>query len=114
MAAEMPVRVESADGAEVVDFPWTAATDAVAALNAAASTLDTQLDTRVGMVPSLADWTGTYRTEFDDAEARITGVAADVKETLTRVAHWIVGGAEAANHQQTTNNADADADQRVS
>lgn len=111
MAAEMPARVDAADGAEVVDFPWSAATRAVAALDAAASTLDTQLDIRAEMAPTIDDWSGTYRIEFDEAYARITGVAADVKETLTRVAFWIVGGAEAANHQQTANNADAD--QRV-
>ena len=105
MAAEMPAKVEPVAGAEVVDFPWGAARTAVSALNAAASTLDSQLEARVAMHPTIADWTGAYRTSFDAAHSRITESASGLKETVTRMAFWIVGGAEAANHQQTTHNA---------
>lgn len=112
MAAEMPAKVEPVDGADEVDFPWTQATTAVTALNQAASTLGTQLETRTEMTPTLVDWTGTFRDQFDAAATRITTTASGLKETLTRVAFWIVGGAEAANQQQRTNN-DAVADQPV-
>lgn len=105
MAAEMPAKVEPVDGADVVDFPWAAARTAVSALNDAASTLDSQLEARATMHPTIGDWTGAYRTEFDATYTRITGAADGLKETITRMAFWIVGGAEAANHQQTTNNA---------
>lgn len=104
MAAEMPVKVEPVDGAEVVDFPWGDARAAVGALNSAATTLGTQLETRASMGPTIADWTGTFRTEFDTALTRITGVASGLKETLTRMGYWIVSGAEAANQEQRTNN----------
>ena len=114
MAAEMPTKVEPVTGAVAVDFPWAAATTAVTALNVAASTLDAQLVTRADLAPTLIDWTGAFRTEFDGASTRITTGAAGLKETLTRVAFWIVGGAEAANHQQRTDNAEAAARQPVS
>jgi hypothetical protein len=112
MAAEMPAKVEPVDGADNVDFPWGPASTAVTALNQAASTLGTQLDTRADMAPSIADWTGTFRTDFDTAHTGITTTASGLKDTLTRVAYWIVGGAEAANQQQRTNN-DAVAHQPV-
>jgi hypothetical protein len=114
MAAEMPAKVEPVGGADVVDFPWTAARTAVSALNAAASTLDSQLDARVTMAPTIGDWTGTYRTEFDAANTRITTAAVGLKETVTRMASWIVAGAEAANDQQAANNAAVPDDQPVS
>jgi hypothetical protein len=114
MAAEMPAKVEPVDGADVVDFPWGAARTAVSALNAAASTLDSQLDARVTMAPTIVDWAGTYRTEFDAAHTRITTAAVGLKETVTRMAFWIASGAEAANDQQTANNADVPAGQPVS
>lgn len=104
MAAEMPVKVEPVDGADVVDFPWADARAAVAALNRAAATLGTQLETRASMGSTIADWTGAFRTEFDTALTRITGLASGLKETLTRMGYWIVSGAEAANQEQRTSN----------
>jgi uncharacterized protein YukE len=104
MASEMPARVEAVDGAVVVDFPWEAATTAVAELDAASATLDSQLGTRADMVGTLEDWLGTYRNEFDDAHSRITSTAGGLRETLTALASSIVGGAEDANQQQRTNN----------
>jgi uncharacterized protein YukE len=100
MAAEMPAKVEAVAGATVADFPWAAAAAAVTALNAAASTLGTQLETRASMLPTLVDWEGTYRDEFDGANARITSTASGLKETLASVASSIVSGAELANQAQ--------------
>lgn len=100
MAAEMPARVEAVAGATVADFPWAAAAAAVTALNAAASTLGTQLESRSTMLPTIVDWMGTYRDEFDRAYGRITGTAAGLKETLTTLASSIVSGAEGANQAQ--------------
>jgi uncharacterized protein YukE len=107
MAAEMPAKVESVDGADAVDFPWSAAATAIGALNAASSTLGSQLEARATMTPRIVDWTGAFRSEFDGAHARVTSTASGLKETLTRMAFWIVSGAEAANDQQRTNNTNA-------
>ena len=104
MAAEMPAKVEAVARATVADFPWAAAAAAVTALNAASSTLGTQLETRATMLPTLVDWVGTYRDEFDGANGRITGTASGVKETLATLASSIVSGAEDANQAQRTYN----------
>jgi uncharacterized protein YukE len=104
MAAEMPARVEAVAGATVAEFPWASAAAAVAALNTAASTLGTQLDTRSTMLPTIVDWEGAYRREFDGAYARITGTASGLKETLATLASSIVSGAEDANQAQRTYN----------
>jgi uncharacterized protein YukE len=100
MASEMPARVEAVAGAVVVDFPWESATAAVAALDRAAATLDSQLAARPGMVGTLDDWVGTYRDEFDDALGRITSTASGLKETLATLASSIVAGGENANQAQ--------------
>ena len=107
MAAEMPARVEAVENAVVVDFPWAAATSAVAALNAAVAALAPQMDTRAAMAPTLSDWRGAFRDEFDAAFGRITGTAHELKEAMARVASSIVSGAESANQEQRTNNARA-------
>ncbi|HYZ99420.1 MAG TPA: hypothetical protein VE575_11755 [Acidimicrobiales bacterium] len=104
MAAEMPARVAAVDGAVVVDFPWTAAASAVAALNAASSTLGSQLDARAGMLGTLEDWEGTYRREFNGTHGRLTSTASGLKESLATLASSIVTGAENANQQQRVNN----------
>jgi uncharacterized protein YukE len=104
MAAEMPTKVEAVAGATVADFPWSAAAAAVTALNAASSTLGTQLESRATMLPTLVDWVGTYRDEFDSANGRITGTASGLKETLATLASSIVSGAEDANQAQRTYN----------
>jgi uncharacterized protein YukE len=104
MAAEIPARVEAVAGATVAEFPWADAAAAVAALNAAASILGTQLDTRSTMLPTIVDWEGAYRREFDGAYARITGTASGLKETLATLASSIVSGAEDANQAQRTYN----------
>ena len=100
MAAEMPAKVEAVAGATVVDFPWAAAAAAVTALNTASSTLGTQLDSRATMLPTIADWEGTYRAEFDSAYGRITATASGLRETLTTLASSIVSGADDANQAQ--------------
>ena len=102
--AEMPTPVAAVPGATVVSFPWGDASAAVAALERAAATLGSQLDTRGTMLPTIADWAGTYRDDFDGALGRISGVAAGVRETLTLLASSIVFGAENANEQQVINN----------
>lgn len=112
MAAEMPVQVQAVEGAVVVDFPWGAASSAVAALNAAVAALGPQLDARGAMQASLVDWQGAYRDEFDAGLQRITGVAHDAKEAMTRLASSVVSGAESANEEQRRNN-DRAAEPRV-
>jgi uncharacterized protein YukE len=113
MAAEMPVRVEPVENAVVVGFPWGAATSAVAALNAASATLDSQLGTRAGMVGTLGDWVGTFRTDFDEAYQRITSTGTGLKERLATLASQIVSGAEDANEEQRQNNYRAEHPQPV-
>lgn len=100
MAAEMPAKVEAVAGATVADFPWTAAAAAVTALNTAASSLGTQLDSRATMLPAIADWEGAYRAEFDGAYGRIAATASGLRETLTTLASSIVSGADEANQAQ--------------
>ncbi|MGH9110881.1 MAG: hypothetical protein ACRDZN_01040 [Acidimicrobiales bacterium] len=104
MAAEMPTKVEAVTGAIVVDFPWTAASAAVTALQQASSTLGTQLESRATMLPTIVDWAGTYRDEFDRAYHRLTTTAASLKETLTSLGSSIVSGAEDANQRQRAYN----------
>jgi uncharacterized protein YukE len=104
MAAEMPARVGAVAGAPVADFPWADAAAAVAALNTAARTLGAQLDSRSTMLPTIVDWAGTYRDEFDRAYGRITGTASGLKETLATLASSIVSGAEDANQAQRSLN----------
>ena len=111
MAAEMPARVEAVAGATVADFPWADAAAAVTALNAAASTLGTQLDARSTMLPTIVDWEGAYRHEFDGAYARITGTASGLKETLATQAYLAASvndfrrwQAEGANQAQRSYN----------
>jgi uncharacterized protein YukE len=104
MAAEMPAKVEAVAGAAVADFPWAAAVSAVSALNAAATILGTQLDSRATMLPTLSNWVGAYRDEFDSAYGRITSTASGLKETLATLASSIVSGAEAANLAQRSYN----------
>jgi hypothetical protein len=104
MAAEMPARVQPVEGAEIVNFPWDAALDAVAAFNAAEATLGDQLGGRPAMVDTIVDWVGTYRDEFNSAYSRITGTGTGLKESLAVQASQIVGWAENANQAQRTNN----------
>lgn len=104
MAAEMPAKVDAVAGATVVDFPWSAATAAVTALNQAASTLGSQLEARATMLPTIVDWVGSFRDEFDGAYSRITGTGSGLRETLQTLASSIVSGAEDANQQQRTYN----------
>ena len=101
--AEIPTRLAAVPGATVVQFPWGDAAATVSALERAAATLGSQLDIRATMLPSIADWAGTYRDEFDGALGRISGVASGVRETLTLLASSIVFGAENANEQQAIN-----------
>jgi uncharacterized protein YukE len=108
MAAEMPARVQPVENAVVVNYPWDAATSAVAALNAAASTLDSQLGTRAGMVGTLTDWIGTFRTDFDEAYQRISSTGTGLKDRLNTLASQIVSGAEDANEEQRQNNTRAE------
>jgi hypothetical protein len=104
MGAEMPAQVQPVAGATRVDFPWAEATTAVAALNEAVSTLGSQLEARATLAPSIVDWLGTYRDEFDRADGRLTTTATGLRETLAATASWIVGGAESANAEQRRRN----------
>jgi hypothetical protein len=104
MAADMPVQVQAVEGAVVVDFPWAAASSAVAALNAAVAAQGPQLDARGSMQAALVDWRGAYRDEFDAGLQRIMATAHDTKEAMARLAASIVSGAESANEEQRNNN----------
>jgi hypothetical protein len=108
MAAEMPVRVQPVAGAVVVDFPWSEASTAVTALNDAVTALGTQLEARATLAPTIVDWAGTYRNEFNGADNRLTTTATGLRETLAAVASWIVGGAESANQAQRDRNTEAE------
>ena len=117
MAAEMPTRVEPGPGADEVQFPWAAASAAVAALNAAVSMLGSQLDARPAMVETIVDWEGGYRDQFDHKEAQIRQRdAPPLREELARLASSIVSEAESANQEQRNNNliAQRDAERLVS
>lgn len=103
--AEMPTRVEPAPGADEVQFPWEAASTAVAALNAAVSTLGSQLDARPEMIDTIVDWEGRYRDQFDNKDARIREQdGPPLREELARLASSIVSEAESANQEQRNNN----------
>jgi hypothetical protein len=112
MAAEMPAPVEPVDGATPVEFPWEAATDAVDALNAAASELGHQLGARPRMWETLNDWSGTYRGDFERADGRLIRTATGLRAELVQLASSIVSQAEEANQFQRTNNTIADNERR--
>lgn len=100
MPAELPERVAAATGAETVDFPWSQAGVLVAALEDAASTLNTQMWLRPDMVSTIADWQGTFRDEFDEAYGRLVGVAPDLVESSSSRASSVVAQAEDTNAEQ--------------
>jgi hypothetical protein len=100
MATEMPERVEPVDGADEVDFPWSDARTAVAALDAAADKLHDQLGHRPDMRGTLDEWEGTYRNEFDDTDDRLMAYGSAAKDSLRVYAGAIAQGAEHANAQQ--------------
>ena len=100
----MPTQVAAVPGAIVVSFPWAGAASAVAALERAAATLGSQLETQGGLLPDIAGWDGAYRDEFDGTLGRVGGVAGGVRERLTLLASAIVTGAQDANEQQVLNN----------
>lgn len=105
MATEMPARVEPENGAEEVDFPWSDARTAVAALDAAADKLHDQLGRRPDMRGTLDEWEGTYRNEFDDTDDRLMAYGSAAKDSLRVHASAIARGAESANAEQRRINA---------
>jgi hypothetical protein len=70
--------------------------------------LDSQLGTRAGMVGTLSDWVGTFRTDFDEGYQRISSTGSGLKDRLTTLASQIVSGAEDANEEQRQNNTRAE------
>jgi hypothetical protein len=100
MTAEMPRQVAPAPGAAWVCFPWTHASNVVAALNAVQSTLTTQLEARPLMTATLTDWTGAYRDGFDVVLDRLTTTASDLVEAVALRAGAVVTAAEDANDDQ--------------
>ena len=111
MAAEMPTRVDPAPGAYEVEFPWEAASAAVAALNAAESMLGSQLGARPAMVETIVDWEGRYRDQFNHKDTEIREQdGPPLKEDLARLASSIVSEAESANQEQRNNNLIAEQD----
>lgn len=101
---ELPAQVAPAAGAEVVEFPWSRASSALAQLDLAATELGNQLTARGGMTPSLVDWEGGYRDDFDETYEAIMDTASGLVETLNSVASAIVSGAEDAVADQTSAN----------
>ena len=110
MRLELPTPVEATDGVSAVDFPWTSAASALAAVQDAASGLSASLEARTMMRPAIVDWTGTYRDEFDVALQRVTAAAADLVERAPGRARSVVAAAEAANERQRRRNEQAAAD----
>lgn len=104
----LPQRIEPVEGAVAVNFPWTAAADAIESLRSVKSMLTSQLDVREGMRSTLDDWVGTFRDDFDDKYGTLRGVASELSGRLARRAASIVGGAEDANYQQQLNNNQAE------
>jgi hypothetical protein len=105
MAAEMPTRVDPAPGASQVEFPWEAASAAVAALNAAESMLGSQLGERPAMIETIVDWEGRYRDQFDRKDTQIREQdGPPLREDLARLASSIVSEAESTNEEQRNNN----------
>jgi hypothetical protein len=102
--AALPQPVVPVDGADAVDFPWGAAAAAVAALEAAKSRLDSQLQLRAEMRPALTEWEGAFRDDYDAGSSRLTAVAAELSRILATRISSIVSGAEDANAQQHNNN----------
>jgi hypothetical protein len=100
MATELPERVEPVDGAHEVDFPWSDARTAVAALDTAADKLHDQLGQRPDMRGTLHEWEGTYRNEFDDTDDRLMAYGSAAKDNLRVYAGAIARGAESANAEQ--------------
>jgi uncharacterized protein YukE len=101
---QLPDPVAPASGAEVVDFPRAAASGAIAELDAAATELANQLSGRALLHPSLVDWEGRHREDFDATYEALMSQAEGIVETLGSVASAIVGGAEDAAADQTTAN----------
>ena len=104
MTAEMPEQVAPAPGAASVCFPWTHATNVVAALNAVQATLTTQLDARPLMTATLTDWTGAYRDDFDLVLGRLMTTASHLVEAVVLRAGSVVTAAEDANDDQLAAN----------
>lgn len=102
--AELPAKVEPAQNAIPVAFPWEEARAAVAVLNDAKSLLDEQLDRRAAMHGSISAWEGGYRDEFDEKYWRLTMSGSGLVRTLATRASSIVAGAEEANARQRINN----------
>jgi hypothetical protein len=109
MAAEMPTRVEPGPRADEVQFPWEAASTAVAALNAAVSMLGSQLGARPAMIQTIVDWEGRYRDQFDRKDTQIRQQdGPPLRDELARLASSIVSEAESANQEQRNNNLSAE------
>lgn len=113
MATEMPERVQPADGAEVVDFPWDDARTAVSAFDAAADKIHDQLGLRPDMRDTLDEWVGTYRNEFDDTDDRLMAYGDAAKDNLRVYAGAVVQGAESANAEQRRKNEECREQERV-
>lgn len=106
--AEMPAPVEPVPGADVVNFPWDEAATAVAVLHDAAATLRAQLDDRSLLLPSIVDWEGSYRDDFDVTYQGLILVTTGLAASLTSRASGIVSVAESAKAKQITNNVAAE------
>lgn len=104
MTAEIPEQVAPAPGAASVCFPWTHASNVVAALNAVQTTLTSQLEARPLMTATLTDWTGAYRDDFDLVLGRLTTTASGLVETVALRAGAVVTAAEDANDDQLVAN----------
>lgn len=101
---EMPQPVAAGPGAVVVEFPWSQAILAVAALDIAASELSSHAGERADMNGRLSAWEGRYRDEFDEVHGDLEGRSSELVEALRGLAGAIVGGAEDAVNAQMAEN----------
>lgn len=105
----LPTKVEPVSGARRAPFPWTEAAALVAALDDAATTLQSQLDSRPAMIDTIVDWVGMFRDDFDTTYSEVTGAATDLRTSCATAAGAIATDAEAANSLQRTYNQRAEA-----
>jgi uncharacterized protein YukE len=105
---ELPEPVTAVPGATVVDFPWSQASSALAALDQAANALNGQLGERADMQARLADWRGRYRDEFDETYDQLVSRASGIADSLIGLASSIVTGAEDAVSAQLAENGRAE------
>ena len=106
--ATLPIRVMAAEGAEVIDYPWTTAEAINVALEAIKGGFTSYLDNVMTQSMQLVvDWEGQFREDFDATiESLWTEVGYLGTDSATAVSN-VVTAAENANEDQETANRQA-------